>query len=130
MAINSLKQRQTVMDSFKRTTQKLEYSSCGGSPIVYISGAMTGHKDFNYPEFGKWAAHFRKLNFGVFNPAENFEGRTDLPYEEHLLEDVIQVLFCTHIFMLPGWQDSKGAYMEYLLARRLNLIFVDETGLR
>ena len=41
---------------------------------VYISGAMTGLPDNNYPAFHAKATELRAKGYIVRNPAENFDG--------------------------------------------------------
>lgn len=120
--------KRDVQASFIRTWRKLEGNG-SNRPTLYLSGPITGIKDYDHPEFKNKAEHFRNLNYFVINPTENFDGNTDRPYEQYFLEDFIQLLFCTHIYMMEGWKSSRGAYSEYLVARKLGLIFVDESGL-
>ena len=45
---------------------------------IYLSGPMTGLPEFNYPAFHEAARRWRAIGWDVINPAEHFEGRTDL----------------------------------------------------
>jgi hypothetical protein len=40
------------------------------------------------------------------------------------------MMFATHIFLLPEWENSKGASTECLIAKRLDLVFIDQFGMR
>ena len=122
-------QRSIVEKSIERVFALLSNNPYS-KPTLYLSGPMSGKPDHNFPEFNRLAKHFREQGFFVLNPAENFDGVTNLPYETHFLEDVVLLLFATHIYMLDGWETSRGAYCEYLLSRRLNHIFVYVNGLR
>ncbi|OPZ24169.1 MAG: hypothetical protein BWZ02_02935 [Lentisphaerae bacterium ADurb.BinA184] len=97
---------------------------------IYVSGPMTGLPDHNFPAFHAAAARLREAGYEVINPAENFGGRTDLPRETYLRADVILVAQCEAIAMLPNWQESRGARLEYLLARELNLPVLDADTLQ
>lgn len=97
---------------------------------IYVSGPMTGLPDHNFPAFHAAAARLRVAGFEVIDPAENFGGRTDLPRETYLRADVILVAQCDGIAMLPGWQESRGAKLEYLLARELNMPALDAETLQ
>lgn len=92
---------------------------------IYVSGPMTGHVDFNFPAFHAAAARLREAGWEPINPAENFGGRTDLPRETYLRADVILLAQCEAIAMLPGWEESRGAKLEYLLARELSMPVYD-----
>ena len=97
---------------------------------IYIAGPMTGQPDHNYPAFHAAAERFRQAGWEVVNPAENFGGRTDLPRESYLRADVALLVECDAVAMLPGWEDSRGAKMEYLLARELTLPVLDAETLQ
>ncbi len=92
---------------------------------VYVAGPMTGYAEYNFPAFHVAAARLRLEGYEVVNPAEHFDGRTDLPRETYLRADVIMLAQCNSIAMLPGWQESRGAKLEYLLARELGLAVLD-----
>ena len=92
---------------------------------IYIAGPMTGHSDHNFPAFHAAAERLRNASWDVVNPAENFAGRTDLPRETYLRADVGLLVQCDAITLLPGWEESRGAKLEYLLARELGLRVID-----
>lgn len=92
---------------------------------IYLAGPMTGLPQFNFPAFHEAAARLRAAGWRVVNPAENFGGRTDLPQQSYMRADVVMLAQCEAIAMLPGWQESRGAQLEYLLARELGLEPVD-----
>ena len=91
---------------------------------IYIAGPMSNIPDFNFPAFNKAAAKFRAEGWVVINPAENFGGKTDLPRSEYMRLDILLLMQCSHITFLPGWTESRGALMEYLLAHELGLCMV------
>lgn len=95
---------------------------------VYISGPMTGYPDFNYPEFHRVADDWRKLGHDVFCPAENFKGSTDYPWEFYMKEDLRLVMHCDAIVLLAGWDRSRGALMEALVAMTCGLTLFNEWG--
>ena len=97
---------------------------------IYISGPMTGHDDHNFPAFHAAAKRFRQTGWEVANPAENFDGRTDLPREAYLRADMVMLAQCDAIAMLPGWEDSRGATLEYTVARELGCVVFDAVTLR
>lgn len=89
---------------------------------IYISGPMTGHPEWGYPAFHAAEERLRGAGWEqVVNPATNFEGRTDLPRSVYMAKDVGQLLDCHAVFMLPGWQNSKGARLELALALELGM---------
>lgn len=95
---------------------------------IYLAGPMTGHSEHNFPAFREAASRLEAAGWEVVNPADNFGGRTDLPRESYLRADVALLLQCDTVAVLPGWETSLGAKLEYLLARELQMpIFDAET---
>jgi hypothetical protein len=89
--------------------------------MLYLAGPMTGYPDWNYPAFRAAAAYLRALDFQVINPADNFDGRTDLPWDTYLRMAVRQVTESDTVLLLPGWEYSKGAKLERHVALELGI---------
>ena len=89
--------------------------------VVYLSGPMTGLPDFNRPAFHAAAAALRAQGHVVINPAEVDLG-PDATWADymriHLAEIARRV---TQVFVLPGWESSRGAQLEVHVARALGL---------
>ncbi len=87
---------------------------------IYLAGPMRGFRDFNFPEFRKHADYLRQQGHEVFNPAD-----LGLP------QDDIRTIFAVEmnwlcreaecIYLMPGWQHSRGARAEAALAEALDL---------
>lgn len=88
---------------------------------VYLSGPMTGIKDYNFPAFHAAAEELRDRGFEVFNPAETDEGDTTKTRAHYMRQDVKALLEVGAIVLLSGWQTSKGAQLEVSIARELGL---------
>jgi len=88
---------------------------------LYLAGPMTGYADYNFPAFNEAAKVLRGCGHEVVNPAENFGGRRDLPWEEYLKHDVKLLVDCEGLVALPGWNASRGAVLEYNLAESLRI---------
>lgn len=88
---------------------------------VYVAGKMTGLPDFNFPAFHAKAAQLRALGYHVENPAENPVPPCGGTWEGYMRMAVAQLATCTHIHLLPGWEDSRGARIEQRLAAELGL---------
>ena len=97
---------------------------------IYVAGPMTGLSEHNFPTFHAAAARLREAGWEAVNPAESFGGRTDMPRETYLRADIILLAQCEAIAMLPGWQESRGAKLEYLLARELGMLIHDAETLQ
>jgi hypothetical protein len=92
---------------------------------IYIAGPMTGHPKYNFPAFHAAARRLQEAGWEVVNPADNFGGHTNLPRSSYLRADVALLLQCDAMAMLPGWHDSRGAKLEYLLGRELGMPIID-----
>ena len=83
---------------------------------IYLSGPMTivGPPDYNAAEFKKWAEIYRARGWRVLSPPELDHGDFSQPYAHYMKRD-IRVLASEgvdRIYMLPNWQQSKGAKLE------------------
>lgn len=85
---------------------------------VFISGPMTGIKDFNYPAFNKAAAELHAMGYEVHNPADNPKCES---WEEYMRLALRQLALCDEVAQLPGWQKSRGASVEYRTAMTLGM---------
>lgn len=93
----------------------------------YLSGPMTGHPNFNKEAFDAAATRLRAQGFSVHSPAEmdhvygSWEEAIKRPWTEHLARDIAAVPLCEAIVFLPGWEESRGANLEYRIARTFGL---------
>lgn len=90
---------------------------------LYISGPMSFRKDtdWNFPAFHETALILRHRGYPVINPAENFNGKTDLPRWMYMRLAYEQVPTCDAVAILPGWGASMGAWGEIRIARDIGL---------
>jgi len=94
---------------------------------VYVAGPMTGIVDFNFPAFNQAAEMLRSKGYIVENPADHglVEGAE---WADYLAYDLTRIGLCGSIYLLPGWEQSKGAQLEVMIAQRLGMgvIYADE----
>lgn len=90
----------------------------------YISGPMSGIEHFNYPAFFD-AEKILKKFCKVVNPArisEQIEAEKANPtYSDYFKADVLQLMNCDCLFLLKGWESSRGATLEKRLAEALEI---------
>lgn len=93
---------------------------------IYISGPMTGHKDFNFPAFDEAEKALRELGWDPISPAQldrdiGFDPASSVVDEDFLDaaldRDVEAIKNADAIVMLPGWEKSTGANAEMWVAR-------------
>ena len=123
--------KQTIpAEEVARALEQFKTNTLGDfSGKVYVGGPMTGLKDFNFPEFFKASDKLRDEGYEPVNPAQHDldEGFVELRDGEYvttpwfnlksaLLWDLQQVAYCDAIYLLNGWENSKGARAEHALA--------------
>jgi hypothetical protein len=97
---------------------------------IYIAGPMRGIPEFNFPAFDKVKRLLTRDGWYVISPAdidrkEGFDekGKTgDEPVPWRLMQKIVhrdlkELINCDAIFMLKGWQNSKGAKAEMAVAQ-------------
>lgn len=89
---------------------------------TYIAGPMAGLPDKNYPAFQKVAQELRDQGRTVLSPHEIDGGSMDTrPYEWYLREALKLLLQCDDIVLLPDWENSRGATIEWEIANALKM---------
>lgn len=105
---------------------------------VYISGPMTGYDYYNFPAFHEAAdmlrRRFVRRGLVVYSPAEmdvddgvipprKTEFRYTKQYLRFLMRDLhlLSSGLIDAIVVLPGWDESRGACAEVVVARLLEI---------
>lgn len=84
---------------------------------VYISGPITDTNDY-MERFAKAQEYLESKGFSVVNPAlVNSNLPDDTTYEEYMKMSFTMLDMCDHIYMLRGYETSKGALKELARAR-------------
>lgn len=89
--------------------------------VVYIAGPMTGIPEFNYPAFHAAAKLLRAVGYTVVSPAEIHGNDTERPWEDYLRRDLVALMSCDALALLPGWSGSRGARLEKHVADELGM---------
>lgn len=82
---------------------------------IYIAGPMSGIKDHNRPLFNMVAAELSEQGHSALNPATLPDGLSQGQYMQICLP---MVAVSDELVMLPGWEQSEGAYIEFLPAKK------------
>ena len=82
------------------------------SKKVYISGAIA-HYDLKerMATFSHAAEYLRKRGYEPVNPFDNGLSE-ESHWREHMRADISMLMNCDYIYMLQGWELSKGAKLE------------------
>jgi hypothetical protein len=83
--------------------------------MIYIAGPMSGISDFNFPEFERAAKELRTNGYTAVSPHEI--GDSTKSWESNMAICIMYLMECDSIFLLKGWENSKGAGIEYEIAR-------------
>lgn len=85
---------------------------------LYISGPMTGIPEWNYPAFNNAEKRLIATGYEVVNPASLPKQES---WEAYLRQDLMQMLDCDGLALLPGSLGSKGAKLEIHVASSLGM---------
>lgn len=91
---------------------------------VYISGPITGVLDYK-EKFGLIEASLKLEGYETINPAKVNLGE-NATWEDYMRHDIKSLCDCDAIFMMKGWQRSKGARVENYMAKKLGLLVINE----
>ena len=94
---------------------------------IYVSGKITG-RDFQeaLKHFADASVMLREKGYEVINPME-LEHNHDQTWENFMQVDLQGMLECDSLYMLSGWAESRGARVEWNLAKDLGFEFLYET---
>lgn len=95
---------------------------------IYISGKITGLPIGEViAKFRTAEGKIRRFGFEPISPLDNGLPR-DAEWADQMGKDIALLLRSDAIYMLPDWQQSEGAMIEYLVARQRRMrIFLAET---
>lgn len=91
------------------------------TPVIYISGPMTGYPEYNFPAFRHAEQVLRRYDLvRIENPARHpqIEGWS---WQDYMRRALQQMLVSDHVVVLPGWTQSQGAQWEVRIARMLGM---------
>ena len=99
--------------------------------IIYVSGPMTGYDEFNVEAFQHARDYIEQVHGQIAVIPGDGETYTDeematwTPAPEHLekwlRQDVQAILSVDEVWVLPGWEDSRGSRFEVLIAQELGI---------
>jgi hypothetical protein len=88
---------------------------------------MSGLPDLNYPAFFAAEEELKSKFNKILNPArlELDEGQKPT-WENWMRKAIAMMTEATHTYLLRGWENSKGAKLEVLIAESLNLTIIEQ----
>jgi len=93
---------------------------------VYISGMITGLKHDQYRKnFKNAVKHLKEEGHDPLDPSELGKPEHH-SWDYYMRKAIPQLCECEGIYMLEGWEHSKGARLELRIARDLNMYVIEE----
>lgn len=90
---------------------------------IYIAGPMTGLPELNFPLFNLTAQRLRYEGHFVVSPSEiNIPHPGD--WVSAMRADIKELVSCEAIYLLNGWNQSRGASLEHYIASNLGMIIL------
>lgn len=96
---------------------------------IYIAGPMSGHKNLNHDAFFEAEKWLQAHGWDTINPAamdlevgiDPSQDMAEYDYEDAAGRDIVALESCQAIYLMAGWQHSKGACWERALAARAGI---------
>lgn len=92
---------------------------------IYLAGKITGMEQEAAQKFEQAEKQLSELD--VVNPMK-LPHKHGKSWREYLAECIQHLVTCEAIYLLDNWHQSRGARLEYLIARRLGLMIFFESN--
>lgn len=102
---------------------------------VYISGAITGIHNYQ-DHFKKAEDHIKAFGLKTLNPVEFCKGMekkakelgVTLEWGDYMRKCLVTIPYADAMYMLKGWEKSKGARLEHHIAQELGIEIMYQGG--
>ena len=89
---------------------------------VYISGKITGLPiDQVAEKFNSHAVLLKLKGYEPVNPVDVSPYHISKQWHDYMVDDIAALFQCDAIYMLADWGQSRGARIEYQIAKELGL---------
>lgn len=88
---------------------------------IYISGRISGLPYEEVKEnFKRAEEYLRAQGYETVSPLD-LSPDPSLSWEEHMKKDIAGMMQCDAIYMIDGWEKSRGAMLEHYIALQLGM---------
>lgn len=88
---------------------------------IYIAGAISTNPNYE-KQFEEAENLLLDQGHAVVNPVKNL----GFDYKDYIDMGLCELMHCEAIYLLPGWEKSKGAQLEALYAETVGLSIIKE----
>lgn len=88
---------------------------------LYVAGPMTGLPGKNLAAFNLAARALTAAGYVVINPARHDHTHPGESWQTYMRLAILDVLLAQGVALLPGWESSKGAKLEWRIADALGI---------
>lgn len=88
---------------------------------VYISGPITGMPDLNRPAFEEMKKRLTEAGYLAISPFDVSMVSDKKNWQDYMRADIEAMMGCDAVLMLPGWEKSTGACIEFDLVQKLGI---------
>lgn len=93
---------------------------------IYIAGPITGMPNNNWENFNNAYQTLLADGYQPYSPLDISKVAVGKKWEDYMRECLPVLLKCDRVYMLRGWQSSKGATLEHTLALSLQMGIIYE----
>lgn len=90
---------------------------------VYIAGAISSNTDY-IEQFKTAEETLTRAGHAVINPVKNL----GFSYREYINMGLCELMHCDAIYLLKGWEQSKGAQLELKYAETVGLLVLNRVS--
>lgn len=106
----------------RSTTDRLGISAFPAKSKLYLGGPITGIRGGNKAAFNRATKVLRSMGYKVVNPIELDKGAPKkMKWADFIRRDIPHLAKCYGLVLLPKWESSRGAQLEWRIAKDLGM---------